>query len=215
MKIKVCGLRESEDLLSLGNSGIDYMGFVFYEASPRYARYKLDTEVLKLVPKPVKKVGVFVDADAQEIIDTAEQFNLDVVQLHGQESPETCATLRARVRVIKAFNVDEEADLNALASPYEPHCDFFLFDASGIYPGGNGLRFNWELLSRYTLDTPFFLSGGIGPEHTAELMRIHHPQLHACDVNSRFELQPGKKNTSQIRFFVNALKSSAYGLPGY
>lgn len=215
MKIKVCGLRESDDVIALSNTGIDYMGFIFYEGSPRYARYSLEESTLKYVPKTTRKVGVFVNADTQEILETVGQFGLDMIQLHGEESPETCALVREQLPVLKAFRVDEVFDFETETGPYAACCDYFLFDAAGNAYGGNGIRFGWELLTKYTLRVPFLVGGGIAPQHAHELMQLYHPQLLGCDINSRFEILPGKKDLRQVKTFVKSLKSSGYELPGH
>ncbi|TND09159.1 MAG: phosphoribosylanthranilate isomerase [Bacteroidetes bacterium] len=215
MKIKICGLRETDDILSLGGAGADYLGFIFFQGSPRCAAYTLDAEILKLLPRTIRKTGVFVDASAEEILETAEQYGLDAIQLHGEETPEFCAALRERFRVIKAFRIGEDFDFDGQTSPYLESCDLFLFDAAGSNPGGNGLRYNWDMLMQYTNYLPFFVSGGIAAHHAADLLRLEHPQLYGCDINSRFEIYPGKKNVEHIKRFIRSVKPSAYELPGF
>lgn len=215
MKVKVCGLRESDDILALAGSGADYLGFIFFGGSPRCASYALDAETLRLLPRNIRKTGVFVDASPEEIRETAAQCGLDTIQLHGAETPEDCLALREDFRVIRAFRVDEAFDFDKETSPYLDACDLLLFDAAGEMAGGNGLSFDWSWLSRYNGHLPFFLAGGIASHHAAGLLALEHPQLYGVDINSRFEIYPGKKNTELVKRFIRSLKPSAYELPGF
>ncbi len=217
MLIKVCGIRENEDLISISKLGIDYAGFIFTPTSPRDAAGILDTGLTELLARSVpnlKKTGVFVNADESEIHDRIDTFHLDAVQLHGEETPELCAALNERVEVIKAFPVESAEDFSAAAA-YEGSCAFFLFDAAGPLAGGNGYPFDWSLLTAYEGNTPFFLSGGIGPQDAVRVMEILHPQFAGIDLNSKFELYPGKKDIPRLAAFVNAFKPARHGLHGF
>lgn len=214
MKIKVCGLRESDDLLAVSSLPVDILGFVFHEGSPRNAYYHLDADVVKLLPRSMGKAGVFVDEDIDRVKEVVAQFELTHVQLHGKETPDYCAQLTDEVQVIKAFAVHERFSFTTLQA-YSDACHLFLFDAPGELPGGNGTRFDWNRLMHYDGHIPFLLSGGIGPEHIHELMSFYHPRLLGFDINSRFEIFPGKKNTEQISRFVKSIKAAGYELPGY
>ncbi|GAA4493650.1 phosphoribosylanthranilate isomerase [Hymenobacter ginsengisoli] len=194
MKVKICGMREAANILSVVDFNPDFLGFIFYEKSPRYVGDALDTEVLRALPESVGKVGVFVDAPLPELLATANHYSLDYVQLHGHETPAYCQAVHEQgLRIIKAFSIAEAADFDNLA-PYMPYCELFLFDTKGAQPGGNGHVFDWQLLEQYHGATPFLLSGGLGPETMEELLRFHHPQLAGYDFNSQLELAPGLKD---------------------
>lgn len=197
MKLKVCGMQETENIAALASLQPDYMGFIFWEPSKRYC-----TTVPTDIPKHIKKVGVFVDETTKQIKEKVKLFGLDAVQLHGDESPRQCAALLNLCEVIKAFRIGPDFDFKTL-TPYQDHCTYFLFDTQGPLPGGNGTAFDWKLLAGYTLDTPFFLSGGIGLGHVeaiAEIRRRNLP-IHALDINSQFESKPGVKKIEKIEKF--------------
>lgn len=214
MIIKTCGLRENEDLISVSTMGIDYAGFIFVPTSPRDASATLDAGLTELLSRSVpgmKKTGVFVDADPDEIFDKIERFHLNAVQLHGNESPEFCEELMGKAEVIKSFSINEEFDFEK-TSFYEGKCTYFLFDTAGPLAGGNGFSFDWTLLNNYNGNTPFLLSGGIGPTSAISLLEFSHPQFAGIDINSKFELYPGKKNIPSLSSFVHAFKPINYGL---
>jgi phosphoribosylanthranilate isomerase len=198
--IIVCGLTSAEDARRLAELGVSYAGFIFYDKSPRFAEGKLDGGLIKATDS-IKKVGVFVDAAPGYIRSQKEKYGLDLVQLHGDESPEDCRELRKEVPVIKAFRLKRAADLSRLQA-YREVCDYFLFDTPGRLYGGNGTVFDWSLLEDYRLEVPFFLSGGIGPAQAEGLKAFAHPALHAIDINSRFETAPGRKNIDDIKRFL-------------
>lgn len=201
LKLKVCGMRNEKNLEHLVVVKPDYIGFIFHEASRRYVQKQIS------VPKPkdVKYVGVFVDEDLESILEKIESYQLDMVQLHGQESPAFCQSISKRgIQVIKAFNIDTKTDFNQVNS-YSGSCDFFLFDAKGKLPGGNGHSFNWETLKHYNGDTRFFLSGGISLSMAWKIKYLQHPKLYAIDINSKFEYAPALKNIHQINMFKDEL----------
>lgn len=217
MIVKVCGIRENEDLISVSAMGVDYVGFVFVPTSPRDASGKLDAGLTALLSRSVpnlKKVGVFVDADIEEIFQLIEIYNLNAVQLHGNENPEMCEVLSEKVEVIKAFSVDEEFDFEKCAA-YEGKCTYSLFDTKGENAGGNGFAFDWSLLNHYNGSTPFLLSGGIGPTDAIRILEFIHPQFAGIDINSKFEIYPGKKNISSLNSFVGAFKYTNHGLQSF
>jgi phosphoribosylanthranilate isomerase len=151
-------------------------------------------------------VGVFVNEQPEEILRKVEEYRLDYVQLHGDESPDACRRLRdAGCAVIKAFSVLSAADLQHTPA-YDPFVDYFLFDAKGSERGGTGKRFDWPLLEAYRGHVPFLLSGGIGPEHVADLSAFRHPQMAGIDLNSRFESAPAMKDTVRIEQFIRHLR---------
>ena len=197
MKLKVCGMQETENIAALASLQPDYMGFIFWEPSKRYC-----TTVPTDIPKHIKKVGVFVDETTKQIKEKVKLFGLDAVQLHGDESPRQCAALLNLCEVIKAFRIGPDFDFKTI-TPYQDHCTYFLFDTQGPLPGGNGTAFDWKLLAGYTLDTPFFLSGGIGLGHVEAIAEIRKRNLpiHALDITSQFESKPGLKKIVKIEKF--------------
>ena len=202
MKLKVCGMQETENIAALASLQPDYMGFIFWEPSKRYC-----TTVPTDIPKHIKKVGVFVDETTKQIKEKVKLFGLDAVQLHGDESPRQCAALLNLCEVIKAFRIGPDFDFKTL-TPYQDHCTYFLFDTQGPLPGGNGTAFDWKLLAGYTLDTPFFLSGGIGLGHVEAIAEIRKRNLpiHALDINSQFESEPGVKKIEEIKEFKQSVQ---------
>lgn len=198
MKVKVCGMRVPENIQEIAAMQPDYFGFIFFQGSKRYAAEHINEQAISALPKSIKKVGVFVNEEGEKIKRLASIYNFDLVQLHGNETPSLCKELRsAGLKVIKAFSVDESFDFSTLL-PYEDNCDFFLFDTKGKNYGGNGVTFNWELLQNYTLNTPYFLSGGLSPENIHGLKNIPHKPF-AIDVNSGFELEPGLKDVQAVK----------------
>ncbi len=203
MKLKVCGMKDSENIAELVAVQPDFMGLIFHEKSPRNVDYNLSVKL----PDGIKKVGVFVNETEGFILDRIERFDIKYVQLHGTESPHFCGRVKKLNRkIIKAFNIHEDFDFNQLKN-YEPNCDYFLFDAFGEKAGGNGVVFNWELLNNYKGNTPFFLSGGIKLESAQKLKQVSHPQFVGVDINSGFELAPGVKNIATIKAFKDELLS--------
>ena len=202
MRLKVCGMREKENIEALAALQPDYMGFIFWAPSSRYVDQPTPT-----VPESVKKTGVFVEATPDYIQSTITDHKLKAVQLHGAESPAYCELVKGfGVEVIKAFSIKGQFDFDLL-SPYEAHCDYFLFDTKGALPGGNGYGFDWTLLNDYPSIKPFFLSGGIGPDDLEKIKElIKTPlSLFAIDVNSKFERSPGLKNIDLITPFKQQL----------
>ena len=188
--------------------GPDYMGLIFWEKSPRFVNGRMPS-----ISNKVKKVGVFVNASIEEILAKVAQYGLKLVQLHGQETPELCKKIQAvGIKVIKVFGVDEDFDFSVL-TPYEAVCDYYLFDTKGKLPGGNGYTFDWELLEHYPSTKPFFLSGGIGMENIDDILTfLYRPEskyCHAIDINSRFEIQPGHKDTEALKRFKEKLEQEA------
>ncbi|MDR1810493.1 MAG: phosphoribosylanthranilate isomerase [Prevotella sp.] len=200
MKIKVCGMKEPENIRRLAQLPVDFMGLIFYPKSPRYAG-ELPPEALSVLPERIKKVGVFVNEQAETVLACMEKYTLDYVQLHGDESVETCKLIREKYPVIKAFSIYDEADLGKTAN-YQDACDYVLFDTKTPQYGGSGQKFDWKILDAYTGRLPFFLSGGISPEDAEQLKTIHHPLLYAVDLNSKFETVPGMKDTGMLERFL-------------
>jgi phosphoribosylanthranilate isomerase len=194
MKLKVCGLRDSENIKQVAALQPDYMGFIFYERSKRYIGNDF---IMPFIPSEVKKVGVFVNADPDYVISKIEKYKLDYVQLHGDESAEYCASISNHAKVIKAFGVDDNFNFK-IVEPYKKQCDYFLFDTKTADYGGSGKHFNWNVLEKYDNQIPFFLSGGIGLEEI-EKLRIKNLNIYAVDVNSKFELAPGIKDIERLK----------------
>ncbi|WP_028663881.1 phosphoribosylanthranilate isomerase [Runella zeae] len=208
MKIKVCGMRDTANLAELLELKPDFIGFIFYDKSPRFVGEILDEEFVKNIPKPIKKVGVFVNANPDFILRNVKKYDLQFVQLHGNETPDFCRTLKMRgANIIKAFSVDENFNFATLNN-YKPHCDFFLFDAKGTQPGGNGITFNWEVLKRYDNDKPFFLSGGLSLENIEEVSKLDNP-IFGLDVNSKFETEPALKDIEKLKQLMEMVRPAA------
>jgi phosphoribosylanthranilate isomerase len=204
MNIKVCGITRKEDLQKLIDFGVHYAGFIFYEKSPRFAGNKLDARTVREV-SGIRKTGVFVNSPLEQVQRIISDYGLNLVQLHGDETPAYCEMIRTQAPVIKAFRIGENINWETL-KPYLSVTDYFMFDTdAGKAYGGSGKRFNWELLQTYPYEHPFFLSGGIGLEEAPELKELSMPALFAVDVNSRFETQPGIKDTDKVQLFIKQL----------
>ena len=191
-------MRNAENIRKVEAMGIDLMGFIFWPKSKRYV-----SERPSYLPTNCKRVGVFVDEDIEQVKRIADDYALDFIQLHGHESPEYIRLLDNR-KIIKAFNIAATGDF-ALTEAYEGVADYFLFDTKGKSVGGNGEKFDWSLLSTYDGNTPFLISGGIGPDDADLLKTFHHPRCIGIDLNSRFEITPGIKDIDDLRIFLNEL----------
>ena len=192
-------MREAENIREVEALGIDMMGFIFWPKSSRYISERPD-----YLPKHVKRVGVFVNEDPEQIKQLAADYRLDYIQLHGQESPEQIShlsPLTSHLSIIKAFNIATAEDL-LQTQPYEGVVDLFLFDTKGKSVGGNGEKFDWDELDAYHGSTPFLLSGGIGPDDAERVNAFHHPKCIGIDLNSRFELSPGLKDINKLKEFL-------------
>ena len=208
MRIKVCGITRINDLQGLVENGVDYAGFIFYERSPRFAGNRIDARSVRETTG-IRKVGVFVNAPLEQVQRTVNDYGLDLVQLHGDETPEFCEAVRTFIPVVKAFRIGDSVNWQTEVAPFVPVTDYFLFDTASVKGyGGTGEKFNWELLQTYPFDQPFFLSGGITPEQGKEIGEMQIPALFAADVNSKFEDSPGVKNLSLVQQFVKQIHSS-------
>lgn len=195
-------MRDPQNITQLSRLPIDYMGFIFWEKSKRF----VDQPTPEL-SQQITKVGVFVDASTSFILQMAQAHQLKALQLHGNESPQVCAQLKAEgFVIIKAFAVGKFFDFNRLQA-YEPHCDFFLFDTKSDLPGGSGQQFDWTLLNAYNSTTPFWISGGIGPGDVAEIQELKKKKLplHSIDLNSKFETAPAQKDIALLEEFLKQL----------
>ena len=223
MKLKVCGMKYNP--IEVAELQPDYLGFIFYNKSARHF-----TGNIPELPASIKKVGVFVNVEIDKILEKIEKYELDAVQLHGNETPEYCKELKChyeeqsdkvtslnrlprtarndKLEIIKVFSIKDEFNFDVL-KPYEEFCDYFLFDTKGKLPGGNGYSFDWNVLQNYPSTKPFFLSGGIGFEELEKLQEFLSSKAakycYAIDVNSRFEIEPGLKELEKLKEFKNNL----------
>lgn len=206
MKLKVCGMRDSQNIRELVMLKPDYIGFIFYSGSPRNVGEVLSRAVLQEIPKEIKKVGVFVDPSLHEIKWQIKTYGLDAIQLHGDETPEFAAEVKALgIEVIKAFSIGNEDFDAAQLEPYKKHVDFFLFDTRSKLKGGSGEAFDWTRLKDYDNEISFFLSGGLSLKNIGNLKELKGLNIHAIDVNSRFEISPGMKDLEMIKELKNQL----------
>lgn len=211
-------MRDPRNIREVSELGIDWIGFIFYHKSLRQLTIdsgqltvkeentnakQLSTVTCQLSPA---KVGVFVDATIKEMMEIASDYQLDYLQLHGNESPEDCHTLQKRgFSLIKAISVSSGEDLEK-TNAYEGRVDYFLFDTKCSGYGGSGKGFDWSVLSDYRGDTPFLLSGGISPESLEAVRHFSHPRFAGIDLNSGFEIEPGLKDVGKLREFISHLK---------
>lgn len=204
MKIKVCGITSLQQLLALDKLDIDYAGLIFYSLSSRYVLNKLKSRDVMNEPLSILKVGVFVNAPEEDIMTQIELYGLDLVQLHGDETPAFCNHISNHVKVIKAFRLSKknEQNIDWMIRPYEEVCDHYLFDTGSHNGyGGSGEKFNWLILENNQINKPFFLSGGIGPGDVEKIKSVKHPFLFAVDLNSGFETEPGVKDMDLVEKF--------------
>lgn len=199
MMTKVCGMRDAQNIRDVELLGVDWIGMIFWPKSKRYV-----AEVPSYLPEHLKKVGVFVDSTLDDILQHISDYQLDIIQLHGQESPDFAKALKPHT-IIKAFNIEKADDL-LQTEKYEGIADYFLFDTKGKMVGGNGQKFDWSVLTAYQGKTPFLLSGGIGPEDAESVRSFHHPRCIGIDLNSRFESEPGFKDINQLKTFINHIR---------
>lgn len=207
MKIKVCGMRDADNIRAVEALGIDIMGFIFWPGSGRY----VDRQPVYL-PENCLRAGVFVDAAPRDILAAARAYRLDCIQFHGHETPEYIAYLRkqtdrlkADMRFIKSIPVTTAEDLGQ-TQQFENVCDLFLFDTKGKLPGGNGSQFDWGLLQDYTGRLPFLLSGGIGPCDAERIKTFKALGCIGIDLNSRFETAPGMKDAESLKTFIDKIR---------
>jgi len=205
MRVKVCGMREARNIAEIAGLTPDYMGFIFYEGSPRFAG-SLAPEALDILSPTTKRVGVFVNAPIDYILKTTERYGLNLVQLHGAESPEFCAALRKKTGIIKAFGIGTADDFQNVEQ-YEGSCDYYIFDTKTSNHGGSGCKFDHNLLHKYTGRTPYLLSGGLAAEDANLLLALKDDRCIGFDINSRFETAPGIKDPLQVKIFIKTIKN--------
>ncbi|WP_299679982.1 phosphoribosylanthranilate isomerase [uncultured Tenacibaculum sp.] len=211
MKLKICGMKYVDNIRQVAELKPDYLGFIFYEKSKRNFE-----GIIPEIPKGIKKTGVFVNEYLEILVSLSEEYKLEAIQLHGDESVEYIKELKGhlessreekrlpKVEIIKVFGIKDEFDFSIL-EPYEAVVDYFLFDTKGKERGGNGVTFDWKVLEDYNSKKPFFLSGGIGLNEVAKVKEIIKTDLpvYALDVNSKFEKEPGLKSVKDLKKFIN------------
>ena len=223
MKIKVCGMRDAENIQQVKALGVNMIGLIFWPKSPRYVQSistnagiipDLKNPAIKDISNPdASYVGVFVDEMPQNVVTHAYNYKLDYIQLHGNESPIYIDNLKntlvpdilPNIKIIKALSINEEADILKWKT-YEGHVDMFLFDTKSTQTvGGTGKHFDWSLINMYDGNIPFLLSGGIGPDDAEAVKSFKHPMCVGIDLNSRFEKEPGMKDVDKLKAFLKAL----------
>ena len=206
VKIKICGMREPENLRAVAALQPEFFGLIFYPGSPRY----IPPEDAEILPDffGIGRVGVFVNEEVKTMLRIAHRAKLFALQLHGDETPELCAKLkkeRPEPKLIKVFSVDEDFD-GSLLTKYESVCDYFLFDTKTTKRGGSGESFDWNILRSFPIRRPFFLSGGIGVENAHEAIEsCKGLPLFGIDLNSKVEISPGVKSPQMIKKLIKSL----------
>lgn len=206
MRIKVCGMTQQEQVESLATLGVSFAGFIFYPKSPRYVFREMTASQIRKINN-INKVGVFVNAPMDEVLHLVDECRLQMVQLHGDETPKYCERIADYVSVVKAFRMSENDNLEWMTRPYEEVCDHFMFDTMGSGYGGTGKKFDWTVLKGQQINKPFFLSGGIEPEDVNLIKNFAQEpvakDLFAIDINSKFESVPGVKDLNKVQEFVS------------
>jgi phosphoribosylanthranilate isomerase len=210
MRVKVCGMASTQQVHQLDEMGVEFAGFIFYPKSPRYVFKSITAHEIKNIKGKINKVGVFVNADAGDILRAVDECKLNLVQLHGDESPEVCEKIAKHVPVIKAFRMREDDSIEWKTHDYSSAVDMYMFDTEGAGYGGTGKKFNWHSLKEQNICKAFFLSGGINADDVENLKAFQKEavakDLFAVDINSKFELMPGVKDMEKVRGFVEKLK---------
>ena len=230
MLVKVCGMRDADNIREVSQLGVDMIGFIFYPKSPRfvqmisskagiipdYSEERIELAMARKTAETQKqpaRVGVFVDDMPQNIVTRVYNYRLDYIQLHGNEPRETIENLRAtidpdikpNIRIIKAISVSSAEDIQKYKE-YAGAVDLFLFDTKCKTVGGSGEQFDWQVLEQYDGETPFLLSGGIGPDDAERVKSFHHPQCIGIDLNSKFEIEPALKDVEKLKEFLGKIK---------
>lgn len=210
MRVKVCGMTKAEQVRQLDETGVEFAGFIFYPKSKRYVLPHMPPSEIRSIKGNINKVGVFVNAQEEYILQMVDDCGLYLVQLHGDESPRYCERLANYVTVVKAFRLTEDDNIEWKIKDYMECVDMFLFDTEGAGYGGTGKKFDWNMLNEANIQKPFFLSGGIQPEDVEALKDFQTTpvakDLFCVDINSRFEIVPGIKDMKKVRTFVDAVR---------
>ena len=199
-------MRDRENIRLMRELLPDFIGFIFFPGSRRFVGIDPDSEIFTITGQNIQKVGVFVNEDAKSVLENSVRYKLDLVQLHGNESPAYCAEMKEKgVRVIKAINPYK--DLNhELILKYSGSVEYFLIDNPSEKYGGSGKKFNWEIIKDFDFPAPFMLSGGIGPEDTERILSFSHERFHGVDINSRFEKSAGIKEIEKVKEFIDTIR---------
>lgn len=211
MNIKVSGVTNMKQLQQLDGLNVDFAGLVFYKPSPRFAGGNFKKGEIKKADLDIKTIGIFSNAEYDEIMETIDTYELDMIQLNGDESPELCEELSESIEVIKTFRLDGENGkaIDKMIKDYDDACDYYLFDKAprkGV--GSEGKKFDWKKIGDAKIEKPFFLCGGIRPDDAALIKSYKHPDFYGIDLNSHFEKEPGVKDMSLILQFMHGLKLS-------
>lgn len=205
LRAKVCGMKEPSNIEAVAKLNVDYMGFIYYEKSPRFVGENFEAPE---TPDRIQRVGVFVNHSVNFIFKEIERNGLQVVQLHGDESPEVCANIKSKgITVIKVFSIGGGFDFEA-TKPYHYSADYFLFDTKGANYGGTGRKYDWSLLEKYSQPTPFFLSGGLSDENIEQVSNIKNLQLYGVDLNSGVEDGVGVKSLERVKKILDVLNET-------
>jgi phosphoribosylanthranilate isomerase len=208
MKIKICGMKVPSNIAEIAALKPDYMGFIFYEKSPRSVINENIAEFVKQIPETITKTGVFVNESVATILKICEAYDLNSIQLHGNETIQDCMELKkSNLEIIKAFQLHTDFDFNSL-NPYVEHCHHFLFDTASQNYGGTGAAFDWQILEKYTQQKTFFLSGGIGLDNIEEALKLKHKMLVGLDINSQIEEYTGFKSVTKTNTLINKIKTN-------
>ncbi len=212
LRVKVCGMTVPEQVEALDEMGVDFAGFIFYPKSPRYMADKISPARMRQIKGHIAKVGIFVNMAFDELMRTVEDYRLDMVQLHGDETPFFCDKVANYVTVIKAFRLMDNDPIDWITRPYNDATDMFMFDTMGAGYGGTGKKFDWNLLKGTSINKLYFLSGGIEPGDEDKLksfsLEPEAKKLFSVDINSRFEVSPGIKHMEKIKTFLKGLKGT-------
>jgi len=210
MRIKVCGMTLPEQVMALDAMGVDFAGFIFYPKSPRFVGNKITAEKMRKIKGHIAKVGVFVNEPYDDMMRTVEEYRLDMVQLHGDETPFFCEKVANYVTVVKAFRLSDNDPIDWIVRPYHDSTDMYMFDTMGAGYGGTGKKFDWNDLKAASIDKLYFLSGGIEPGDEENIKAfMDEPvaqKLFSIDINSKFEIAPGVKDVKKVKQFVEHLK---------
>jgi phosphoribosylanthranilate isomerase len=210
MRIKVCGMTLPDQVLALDEMGVDLAGFIFYPKSPRYIVNKIAPERMRQIKARIAKVGVFVNMPYEELMRTVEDYRLDMVQLHGDESPIYCERVSNYITVVKAFRLSDDDPIDWMVKPFHESSDMYMFDTLGAGYGGTGKKFDWQVLKDAMINKIYFLSGGIEPGDEEKLKAfVTTPvgkKLFAIDINSKFEITAGVKDMEKLRKFLEGIR---------